>query len=123
MAETDLDPYVDAACSLLELYRGAVLPPELGVIIGPDEQVLRYHLVAGSAVDWKDALVLISKKVEEFGWHCTAGEFIKDHNILVVVVIKVEAGSFLVGDLVDGSDVASEALHKSGLAAAWGTDE
>jgi len=123
MTEPAFDPYVDAACSLLELYRGAVLPPELGVVISPDEQVLRYHLVPGAAMDWQNAFMLISKKVEELGWHCSAGEFIKDHNVLVVVVVKVEAGSFLVGDFVDGAKVAGEALHEVGLTSAGGTDK
>lgn len=110
--KTSLEDIVDAASGLLELSSITFAPPPLGAVVAPNEEVLRYHLMPRSPMDWKNAFVLISDKVEELGWHCCTAEFIDDKGILTVVVVKVEPRALLGRHLVKCPKVRGNQLHK-----------
>lgn len=118
------DDHIDAAHDLFELGGLAVgLPPELGEVVGADDDVLGDDLMTCVAVRGHDAFVTIAEVVECLGTHAIAIELVHEEHVVSVVVVAPEAG-LLVGDLVvTAAKIATEEMGEAGLASARGAHQ
>lgn len=115
---------IDAAHGLLQLFRGAILPPILWEIIGAENDEGTVELEICGAMDWDLKFIPITKRVEEGGREGGAIDFIDDHHLLLVVSIKAEPrATFCWWDHVARGEIRGNLKSGARFSSSRGSDE